>query len=339
MAWVEVLGAGMAAFVLVLVGITPVRRLALRLGAVRDAVGRHVRSAPVPRLGGIALLAAFILVALLHPTLVLTRAIWALCIGLLLLLAVGAADDIRDLPWWMLFLAQVSAAALFVFGGNISLEYLNAPFAEGEALRLDTFVWLPQLIAVLWLLVVMNAMNWLDGSDGVASGVGVLGLSVLCTLSMSTVVLQPPLAILAAAGAGAAWGFLARNRPPASIFLGSAGSFGLGFLIGGLAILAGAKLATAATVLLLPLADMAAVLTKRLLRGHPLTQGDTSHLHHVLAARGVSAGGILLLHIVVAGAAGAAALLLPRAAKSITLLAGFVLLWALLLVLDRPLRK
>ena len=317
---IEIFGAGLAALLLSFL-------LAPRIG--KRAV----------RFGGVALLLAFAVVVLLHPTLVMTRAIWALLLALLLLLVAGVADDRWNLPWWIQLGVQLLAAGAFVFGGGIVLDYLNAPFAEGEAWRLDRVPLISEAVAIAWLLLVMNAMNWLDGSDGVAPGVGVFGLSVLGTLSMLVGVAQPPLAILAAAGAGAALGVFFWNRPPARVLLGTSGSFGLGFLVGALAILAGAKLATVATVLLLPLADMAAVLTKRLLRGQPLTKGDRSHLHHVLAGRGAKPWMILAMHLTTAAVFGLAALLLPRPAKSITLLAGFLLAWVLLLVLDSPLRR
>lgn len=324
---VEILGAGVVAFVLTFGSTSFVRRAARRFRAVRAPGGRHLHKKAVPLWGGVAAAGSILVVLLTHPTLVLSPELLALVLGLFAVLVFGMVDDKRELPWWQLFVLQGSVAVLLLLFG-VRLWYVNGPF--GQALRLDALqVALPQslciagecmlpvigsLVVVGWVVAAMNAVNWLDGTDGAAAAVSAVTLFVVALLSLRPDVLQPPLAIVASAGAGAALAFLLWNAPlpQARIFLGSAGSFGFGFLIAALAVLAGAKLATVAMVMLLPAADAAAVIGARFVTGVPLTQADTRHLHHILRRRGWSPRTILLFLVAASVVFGAAALLLDR---------------------------
>ena len=335
MSFPEVAIAGLIAFTLTVL-LTPLfKRIAVRMKAIREPGGRHQHVRPVPLFGGAAVIIAILLTWILHPTLVFTSDLVALFVGLLLLLIMGVLDDVLEL-----------AAGIFLLAGAISLTSVNI----AGVIRLDQVLFslpdaycfadtcvLPLLGSVLllaWIVVVVNALNWLDGADGVASSVAAVALLALMFLALRPHVGQPPIAILAAAGFGAALAFLIFNAPPAKVFLGSAGSFGLGYLIAALAVLSGAKLATAATVLLIPLADMAAVLIKRFYAGVSLTQGDRRHLHHTLKKRGVSPRKLLLLYVAAVAVFGAAAVLLPQPIKSIVLLVGFLALTLTLVLLD-----
>lgn len=350
MSFPEVAIAGLIAFTLTVL-LTPLFKwIAVRMKAIREPGGRHQHVRPVPLFGGAAVIIAILLTWILHPTLVFTSDLVALFVGLLLLLIMGVLDDVLELAWPILLLGHL-AAGIFLLAGAISLTSVNI----AGVIRLDQVLFslpdaycfadtcvLPLLGSVLllaWIVVVVNALNWLDGADGVASSVAAVALLALMFLALRPHVGQPPLMILAAAGFGAALAFLIFNAPPAKVFLGSAGSFGLGYLIAALAVLSGAKLATTATVLLIPLADMAAVLIKRFYAGVSLTQGDRRHLHHTLKKRGVSPRKLLLLYVAAVAVFGAAAVLLPQPIKSIVLLVGFLALTLTLVLLDNGIER
>lgn len=339
----EIAGSALVAFAIVITATPFVRSLAQSRGIIRLPGNRHEHSGPTPLWGGLPILGAVLLVVGFHPTLVLTPEILALLIGLGLFLLVGMRDDQRELSWQTLLSIQGIAALILLLGG-VRLWYINA-FTD-SAWRLDAWTLsvpfsfcgtpdctvpvLGSLLLIAWIAACANAMNWLDGSDGVATTVSALALASLAALSLTADVRQPALAIIAAAGFGASVGFLPWNFPPARIFLGSAGSFGLGFLIAALAVLAGTKLATVAMVLLLPGADATAVILVRLLCRAPITQGDTRHLHHHLRALGWKPREVILLHGSASALLGILALLLPRPWKIVALAVIFVLFTGIL---------
>ncbi|MBI4134027.1 MAG: undecaprenyl/decaprenyl-phosphate alpha-N-acetylglucosaminyl 1-phosphate transferase [Candidatus Terrybacteria bacterium] len=342
----EVIGSALAAFAIAITATPLVRSLARSYGIIRPPGGRHEHSGPTPLWGGLSILSTVLLVVGFHPTLVLTPEILALLIGLGLFLLVGMRDDRRELSWRTLLSLQGIAALILLLGG-VRLWYISV-FTE-SAWRLDTWMFsvpfpfcgtpdcavpvLGSLLLIAWVAACVNAMNWLDGSDGVATTVSAVALAALAILSLTAEVRQPALAIIAAAGFGASIGFLPWNLPRARIFLGSAGSFGLGFLIAALAVLAGTKLATVAMVLLLPGADAAAVIFIRMLRGTPITQGDTRHLHHQLRTLGWKPREIIFLHGGTSALLGISAFLLPRPWKIVTLVLIFILFMGILVAM------
>lgn len=327
----EIVVAALVALLLTVLLTPYVRRVALRVGAIRHPGNRHTHARPTPLLGGVGIALVSLLVLTLHPTLVLTAPIIALLLGIVLLMIVGIADDLFDLPWWGLLLAQV-AAALLLIGSGVKLPTLHNPF--GGVVDLSTVPFLAAALLLVWVIVVMNAVNWLDGADGIASGVVSVALLTLAATALLPNVLQPPLAIIAAVVAGATVGFLFWNRPPAKIFLGSSGSFVLGFIVAALAVLAGAKIATAAIVLLIPLADMLAVVVKRFMRHRRITRADTSHVHFLLQQRGVLGSKLLALYVAAAVALGVVSYIVPQPQKTLLLGAMFFGLVTYLIRLD-----
>jgi UDP-GlcNAc:undecaprenyl-phosphate GlcNAc-1-phosphate transferase len=346
----ELLIGGALAILIVSV-LTPIsERSARRFGALRLPGGRHHHPRPISRWGGLAVLAAIGGATLLHPTLALTHDIVAVLIGMALLALVGAIDDRRELPWHILLSAQILASTILLLGG-IRLAYLHGIF--GEAIRLDTMTLtfraplcfreapectLPLLgsaVVLLWTVALINAFNWLDGTDGAATAVAMVSFGVLAALALQREVSQLPIAILATIGLAATSGFLPFTLPQAKVFLGTAGSFGVGFLIAALAILSGAKLATVGMVLLLPAADAAAVIIDRLRRNVPITSPDTRHLHHFLASYGWSPRRILVFYVATSILFGLSALILPRPEKILVLSGGFIVATTILLLMKQ----
>lgn len=291
------------AFFLAYFLINPVRELALKLDAVAQPGGRHIHQIPIPKLGGLAIFGSFLvviaLVLIFNPELiefieddknVTTRNIIGVGLAGLLLVITGIYDDINDLKPAVKLVFQLIASILIIAFG-IKIQWISHPF-DGPNIILGNWNY---LIVPAWLLFTTNAMNWFDGVDGLAGGLSVIAAITLGILSLDPSVNQPATALLAFVLAGATLGFLPFNWHPAKIFLGDTGSMFLGFMIGVFAIISGAKLATAALVLGIPILDALWVIVRRLLAKKPVWQADKKHLHHRLLDIGLSPKATTLL--------------------------------------------
>ncbi len=262
----------------------PVRLLALRLGAVDRPGGRRVNRRPVPRMGGLAIFGGFLAAALLFAP--QDRAFHGLFGGALLIVAMGALDDLLDLPPLVRLGGERGAAACAVRGGAV-FGTLSLPGGG--------FLPLPEPLAagltIFWIVSCTNAVNLIDGLDGLAAGLAAIGsLSLLgAALSLSS----PAVAALLAALGGACLGFLPDNRSPARIFMGDSGSQFLGYALGVLSVLGLLKFHTLLSLsvpllsLSVPLADTAFAVTRRLLRGQSPFHADRGHIHHRLLDLGL----------------------------------------------------
>lgn len=263
----------------------------------------------VRRLGGAAMIGAFFLAFLFERHLVMTPQLVALLSGTFGILCFGIIDDIRPIRWtWQLLFQGVLAAVVFLIG--LRLEYMTNLF-DGTLLSLhsELFGWWPSvLVGTVWFVLVMNAVNWLDGSDGLLGGVASIAFLVLFFLCLRPEVNQPPLAILSLLFLGVTLGMWVWNVPPARIVAGTAGAFFIGFGMASLSLFAGAKVATAFLVLSLPMIDAAFVILDRVRNGRSLFSSDRSHLHHRLSECGWSPQAILLLFLSLTAVLGLSAL-------------------------------
>lgn len=294
--------------------VTPVcRNIALRLGLV-DATGdrRKVHKRPVPRIGGIPILAAYAGAA---AGLMLTRsqgglrvteglpAVWVLLPAVLVVFLAGLLDDLFGLTPWEKLAAEVFACILACRAG-IQIHVLAGMHVP---------VWLSVPLTVLWLVACANAVNLIDGIDGLATGVALV--ATLSTLVAALLQSNFPLALATAPLAGALLGFLRYNFNPASIFLGDSGSLSLGFLLGCFGIIWGQKSATILGMtaplmaLSIPLLDTALAIARRVLRGQPIFTADRRHIHHLLLDRGFTPRRAALLLYGVCGLAAGLSLL------------------------------
>lgn len=298
------------------------QRLALRLGAIDEPKGgRKIHEVATPLLGGLGIgLVVLIAFGFLSPWLsVPSLALTGLIIAMIALVVGGVLDDRHDLPakYQILFPMVASAVAVICglsisaitnpFGGAISLQWLTV---GGVAL-------VPSLLAFFWLMGVTYATKAMDGLDGLVTGQAVIGAALIAALSLTQRYYQPSMAMLAIIVVGAFIGFLPHNMNPAKQFLGEAGSTLAGFLLGALAILSGAKLATALMVLGLPIADLSFVLIGRLRRGASLFKGDDTHLHHKLLKAGLDKRHIVYLLWSLTALAGAAGLFVQTRGKAL----------------------
>jgi UDP-GlcNAc:undecaprenyl-phosphate/decaprenyl-phosphate GlcNAc-1-phosphate transferase len=257
--------------------LTPlVARLARRIGAVDELKARGLATEATPLLGGLAIFFGVVLAALLFlPDSERTRGIMA---GAAFITLVGAWDDARDLPPLAKLAGQIIAALILVDAGvvvnNITFPFLGAV----------NFGDLGALLTVIGLVAVMNVVNFSDGVDGLAAGVGAISSIAFAIIAFDLG--KDAAGVLAGITAGAALGFLIHNFYPASVFMGDCGSNLLGLLLG--AVIVEGSLKTNALVALVgplvilavPFLDTGFVVAKRIKYRRPVYRGDSNHFHH-----------------------------------------------------------
>jgi UDP-GlcNAc:undecaprenyl-phosphate/decaprenyl-phosphate GlcNAc-1-phosphate transferase len=287
----------------VTLAVTPLaRRLAVRAGAVAHPNERTVHKTPIASAGGTAIIigfyAALFLTGAYHQ--LSLRALIGLSAGALFIAAVGFVDDCLDVPAKIkLALQFLSAVPLLVCGLTIGM--LSHPLARGGQLLLP--IWISWFITVIWVVATTNAVNLIDGLDGLASGVTAIACTALAFIALQWG--QPGVALLCASLAGAAIGFLVWNWHPASILMGDTGAYFLGFVIAAATVQGAFKMAAAIAifvpllVLAVPLLDTTLSPVRRILRGRHPFKADRDHLHHRLLAMGLSQTRVVLLTYIV----------------------------------------
>jgi UDP-GlcNAc:undecaprenyl-phosphate GlcNAc-1-phosphate transferase len=342
--------AFLAAFLLAVVFTLIVKKIAWRRQLV-DEPGpeRKIHQQPVPLAGGVAIFLAFFAVTfyLAYGTNLLVghnialKYIWAIFFGGLLLVIGGVLDDRFNLSATKQLLWPILAVLVVIVGG-IGITKVTNPF--GGLLYLDQYEWIlfwfrglpykltliADLFTVLWLLGMMFTVKFLDGLDGLASGVGGIGALIIFLLSTATKWWQPDTALLAIILAGACLGFLLFNFHPAKIFLGSSDLF-IGFMLGVLAIISGGKIATALLIMGIPILDVAWVILRRVFweKKNPFKTADKKHLHFRLLDVGFSHRQAVLILYLFSAFFGSLTLFLQSKDKLITL--GLIVLLMILL--------
>jgi UDP-GlcNAc:undecaprenyl-phosphate GlcNAc-1-phosphate transferase len=290
------------------------RRLALRSGAIDHPNERKAHGRPLPTSGGIAIIAGFLVAALFSGVTHHLRAqsLLAICAGAASVSLIGFVDDRKDLPAKLkLGLQVLSTIPLLVAGVTISV--VSRPFHQGM-IFLPT--WLAGAVTVLWVVGVTNAINLIDGLDGLAAGVSAISCVVLALIALAWQ--QAAVALLCAALAGAAVGFLPWNWHPSRIIMGDTGAYFLGYMVASVTIIGAFKMAAAIAifvpilVLAVPLLDTVLSPVRRFLSGRPAFAADRDHLHHRLVALGLSEPRVVLLTYVVTAICGAAAIWISR---------------------------
>jgi UDP-GlcNAc:undecaprenyl-phosphate/decaprenyl-phosphate GlcNAc-1-phosphate transferase len=262
------------------------RRLGLRLGLVDLPGGRRRHEGAVTRIGGVGLFAGFFVTAAGLFVLGVYRPehrlpLEGVLLGTALVFAFGLADDRFGFSARPQFLAQLAAAAIAI-GTTVFIGQVTLPFLGLR--ELPWFITYP--LTILWVVGMMNTVNFLDGLDGLAAGVGTIAALLFAVHSYSLG--QHEIALYSLALAGSCLGFLIFNFHPARVFLGSAGAMTLGYALATLSILAPARVATALLVMAIPIADTAFQIYDRWRRGQSPARGDRGHLHYRLIDLGLS---------------------------------------------------
>ncbi|HEY1715454.1 MAG TPA: MraY family glycosyltransferase [Solirubrobacteraceae bacterium] len=275
-------------------------RLARRLGAVDQPKERGLSRRATPLLGGLAILAAVLVAGWiwLPPKIFLPHVhggppgpggvvhIWAVVAGACLITLVGAIDDVWDLPPGLKLLGQIAAALIAVEGGAV-VTSVTLPFVHTL-----TFPNAGGFLTVVWLVALMNVVNFSDGVDGLAAGLCTIDGVAFAIIAFDLGVNGAP--ILAAITAGAALGFLFHNFYPASVFMGDAGANLLGYLLGVVAVVGSLKtnafvaLIVPLVILVIPFLDTGFVIAKRLKYRRKPWSADSNHFHHRMARLGFS---------------------------------------------------
>lgn len=325
------------------VAITPVMiHLGRRLGIVSRVTPRRINEGDarsLSKLGGGTLFISFTLTVLLAQLLDVPRfdpneptRLIGLVLGSCVIFVVGFLDDRSELSALPLLAAQFAAAAIAVHF-DIFIEGFNNPISGTMTPEWPFAVTV--ILTLFWIMGMMNTVNFLDGLDGLSSGVVLIAALVL--FINSAFVLDPPqksVSLLPLALAGSTLGFLLFNFYPSRIFAGG-GAYLLGYIIGCLSIIGGAKMATVLMVMALPIMDTAWQIINRLMAGHSPFKGDRGHIHHRLMDLGFSQRQIVLGYYAFCAFFGTLTLVLEsRSFKLISLLimlliiaAGFLVVW------------
>lgn len=311
-------------------------RLAPRWRLVAVPGGRRRHEGKVSKLGGLPLFVAFAVGALLAYSLLpptsaeearlLRGVLW----GSIVMFFGGLLDDRWELPPWVLFAFQFLAVAIAIYH-KVFIQRFSVPgLGNPVDIPMDEYLWAALLVYALttvWIVGMINTINFLDGLDGLAAGVGLIAALLFAwhgyNLEQTTVAAFPLVL------AGALLGFLPFNFAPARIFLGSAGAYLLGYGLATMSILSPAKIATALLVLAVPILDVAWQIFDRVRRRQSPFRGDRGHLHFRLSDFGLPTRRIVLGYYAVALGFGLIAIFAPGAvAKAVAL----VLLGAAVLV-------
>lgn len=301
--WGDIAIAFLLAFITTFVVTPHTMRLAKKVGAIDIPNDRRVNKKPMPRLGGLAVIAGF-LVSIIY--LFITTSIEGklnffgeesyyfkmigFFAGTSVLVLVCYVDDVKGVPSLVKLTAQIIASIIVVACG-IRIENISIPFTEGKIVISEMFSY---ILTVCWIVGITNAINLIDGLDGLSSGVTLIScLSLLMVFALNG---SPLIAIvLITALAGALVGFLPFNFSPAKTFIGDTGSNFMGFSLAIISILGVAKTYTALVliapiiILGMPIFDTLFAIFRRLIKGKSIKavfKPDKGHLHHKLMAKG-----------------------------------------------------
>ncbi|MBN1315628.1 MAG: undecaprenyl/decaprenyl-phosphate alpha-N-acetylglucosaminyl 1-phosphate transferase [Anaerolineales bacterium] len=293
------------AFLLSLILTPAIARLAVRWNLTAVPGGRRTHERLIPKLGSVALFLSFLIAVIAAQFLPVERMdnkeiirLFGLLAGGMVLIVTGVIDDLRELGPWPQFLAQLLAIAIAI-SCLIIIEYVNNPLTGAWTPNFP--YWFTILFTTVWLMGMANTVNWLDGLDGLSAGVTAVASAVLFINAAFR--LNPPqtsVSLLPLALLGATLGFLPFNFYPARIFIGG-GAIWLGFTLGSLSIIGGAKMAAVLLVMGGPILDVAWQIVSRIRQGKSPTSGDRGHLHFRLQDMGISQRKIVLIYYAFCG--------------------------------------
>ncbi len=276
------------AFLLSFILTPPVKSLAVRVGAVdipKDE--RRMHKMPIPRLGGLAIFLAFMICAFLFVP--MTTSLRGLMLGATIIVVLGVIDDIYALPALPKFLIQIAAALVTVLHGNVITVLSNPNVLSDDPYWVLGSLSVP--ITVIWIVALTNAVNLIDGLDGLAVGVSTISALTLLVISL-LVVTDLSVTILVAVLAGSCMGFMPYNLNPAKIFMGDTGATFLGFVLAAVSVQGLFKFyaifsfAVPLIMLGLPIFDTAFAIFRRILKRQNPMRADRSHVHHRLIDMG-----------------------------------------------------
>lgn len=337
--------------ILAFVLVWPVRYFAQRFNINDIPSPRKVHDKPIPLMGGIAVYLSFIITILLFwnnllDGIIEVKHLVGLIVASTIIMIGGVIDDRYSLRARYQILFPIIATIIIIVSG-IGIKYITNPF--GGFLHFDEwkillfwyhgvpyyFTVIADIFTFVWLLGMMYVTKLLDGLDGLATGIGIIGSIIIFIVSLFWDVANSATSILALISAGALFGFLIWNWHPAKIFLGEGGSVLIGFILGVLAIISGGKIATALLVMGIPILDVAWVIVRRVFFNHGrIAEADKKHLHHRLLNVGLSHRQTVIFLYIITGIFGLISVVQHTMGKltSLLILVVFMAILAYLLV-------
>jgi len=298
--------------------LTPlVEKFAVRLKILAQPNPRKMHKVPIPQAGGLAIYGGFILslviifsFSLMDRNVLITKD-WTQLLGLFLggtfILILGMIDDKYELPAKVKLVGQIIAALILIVFG-IRIQFLNNPFNG----MLYLGIWPSIILTLFWVIGLTNALNFIDGLDGLLAGV--TGISCFALFIIALMKEQILVALLLLALMGSCCGFLRYNFNPARIFMGDTGSLFLGYMLASFSIVGALKVTTTLAfcvpilVFALPICDTLAAIIRRFMKGRSIFQPDKEHLHHQLLKLGLNQKQAVCVIYLLSGFMGIAAL-------------------------------
>ncbi|MDY3015178.1 MAG: MraY family glycosyltransferase [Evtepia sp.] len=324
----KIMAALVAAMLISFIATPVVKSLAQKVGAIdvpKD--GRRMHDHPIARMGGLAIFFGFLLSTLVFVP--LSRPLQGMLLGGVIIVILGVLDDIYALPALPKLIVQIVAALMAVMGGNV-IQVISNPnlFSDNPYWSLGS---LSIPISVIWIVAITNAVNLIDGLDGLA--VGVATISSLTMLVIAMLVSEGVVALMMAALAGGCIGFMPYNLNPAKIFMGDTGSTFLGFILATVSIQGLFKFYTIISfavpflMLGLPLFDTCFAILRRVSKGQNPMAPDRSHVHHRLIDMGFNQKQAVSILYIISAILGLSAVVLTTSGplKAIVLLCALCL--------------
>ena len=279
------------AFIISFIATPVVKSFAVQVGAIDipDAK-RHIHKRPIPRMGGLAIFIGFLLSVLFFAE--ISTQVRGILIGAILIVVVGAIDDVLNLNAWLKFGIQIIAAVIAVLSGVIINVVSNPLLITSQ--QAATIGALSVPVTIIWIVGVTNSVNLIDGLDGLACGVSAIASLTMLVVSMLVSDSNSNVATILAALCGACLGFIPYNLNPAKIFMGDTGALLLGYILATASVIGMFKFYAIVPFILpvlalaVPLSDTICAFTRRILYGQSPFHADRSHFHHKLLDMGLN---------------------------------------------------
>ncbi len=312
----SVLLAVIAASVISFLATPMVKSLAYKVGAVdvpKD--NRRMHKVPIPRLGGLAIFLVFLLTVLVFAD--IDRQLQGILLGAVVIVVLGVLDDIMTLRALPKFIVQIAAAAIAVAHGCV-IDTISNPNLFSSAPYLDLGVFsIP--VTIIWIVAITNAVNFIDGLDGLAAGVSAISAGTMLVIAM--MVSEGNVAIIMAALLGACLGFIPYNLNPAKIFMGDTGATFLGYILATMSVqglfksYAIISFAVPFLILGVPIFDICFAFLRRIAHGQSPMAADRGHVHHRLIDMGFNQKQAVAITYLITGILGLSAVVLTTSGE------------------------
>lgn len=305
----------LVSFIFSFAAVPAAKAIAEKIGAIdvpKDDRRMHKR--PIARLGGLAIFFGFLVSILSFGE--MTKELFGMLVGASIIVILGIFDDSKGLSAIFKLMVQIIAALVVVYIGDIRIEIFTNPNFLSEQPFVILPEWLSVSVTVLWIVAITNAVNLIDGLDGLAAGVS--SIAAVSLVFIANLVEAPALGLIALAVAGACFGFLPFNFNPAKIIMGDTGATFLGFILSTLSIQGAFKsyavisFAVPVLILGLPIFDTGFAILRRIFTGKGIMTADRGHIHHRLIDMGFSQKQTVFILYAISGVMGITAVVLAE---------------------------